>query len=52
LRPCPLRVCPGDVMSGGGSVFHSEQGTSGQGAATSSVSSGGSAQLSTAPKYR
>jgi hypothetical protein len=49
-RPCPLRVCPGDVTAGGGPVFHSQQGTSAQGAATPALSSGGSAQLSTAPK--
>jgi hypothetical protein len=48
--PCPLRVCPGDVISGGGPVLHSEQGTSAPGAATSSSSSGGSVQLGTAPK--
>jgi hypothetical protein len=49
-RRCPLRVCPGDVTAGGGPVFHSGQGTSAQGAATTSLSSGGSAQLSTTPK--
>jgi hypothetical protein len=48
--PPRRRVCPGDVTAGGGPVFHSEQGISAQGAATSSLSSGGSAQLSTAPK--
>jgi hypothetical protein len=47
---CPRRVCPGDITAGGGPVFHSQQGTSAQAAKTSALSSGGSAQLSTAPK--
>jgi hypothetical protein len=53
---CPRRICPGDVTPvGGGLVFHSQQGTSDQGAkpvfqAMPSLSSGGSAQAGAAPK--